>query len=84
MVGFTLTQMRFYDAHQRVHDEWRPRSTPWLLSHSAEEYRAMLRATTHVNTDASVERARRSYVLVLAIAAAYAVIGFPLALLFLA
>lgn len=84
MVVFAVTQARFYDAHQRAHGLWRPRSTPLLLAYSPEERRAMLRATTRRDANPAVEQARWHYVLVLAFAVAYLVIGFPLALLFFA
>jgi hypothetical protein len=78
-----VTQMRFYDAHQRTHHEWEPRSNQWVLARSGEDYRAMLRATFHADSDSSVERLRRQYVTMLAITVAYLFIGFPVAVLLL-
>jgi len=79
MVAFVVTQTRFYDAHQRAHGEWRPRSTPWLLSYSGMEFRAMFRATFRRDIDPDVEGKRRRYVAMLVGGIAYLVIGFPLA-----
>jgi hypothetical protein len=77
--AFVITQTRFYDAHQRAHQQWRKRSTPWLLSYSGRELRAMLLATFERNADPIVEGTRRFYLVVLATSVLYLVIGFPLA-----
>jgi acyl-coenzyme A synthetase/AMP-(fatty) acid ligase len=83
-VAFVVTQTRFYDAHRRVHGWWRSRAEvgPTTLFYTPTEYRAMLRATFHAEQDAIVERARRRYLFVMALAVAYLVLALPAALLF--
>ena len=83
LVGFLITQMRFYDAHQHAHNLWRPRSTPWMLARSGAEYRAMIRATFRRDANPRVEERRRQYVAVLGLVAIYLLIGFPVAVIFL-
>lgn len=75
------TQMRFYDAHQHAHNDWRPRTDQWVLARSGAEYRAMIRATLRRDPDGNVERLRRQYVAMLVITVAYLVVGFPIAVL---
>ena len=82
-VVLLVAQMRFYDAHQRLHHDWRPRSNRWVLARSGAEYGAMLRATFRTDADGGVERARRQYLAMLVIAFAYLAIGLPIAVLIL-
>jgi hypothetical protein len=77
---FVLAQTRFYDTHQRNRNLWRPRSTPWLLAPSATELRAMLHATLKPDTNATIETARRRYVIVAVVAMAYLIVGLPIAI----
>jgi hypothetical protein len=81
MVVFVVTQTRFYDAHQRIHHRWRPRNTPWMLSYSYPELRALVRESFRRNEDSTVEKARRIYLAVLILGGAYLVVGFPIAVL---
>lgn len=80
-VVLLVTQMRFYDAHQRAHNEWRARADQWVLARSGAEYRAMIRATFRRDPETDVERRRRQYLAMLVIAVAYLLIGFPVAVL---
>jgi hypothetical protein len=75
MVAFFVAQTRFLDAHQRVHGEWRARSTFDRLFgvYRLREYDAMLRATFRRDEDPVVERARRLFLVIFAAGIAYLV-----------
>jgi len=78
-IALLVTQMRFYRAHQRRHGLWRPRVDQWVMTRTAAEYRAMVRATFTRDRDGVVERLRRQYLVVLGLLGVYAVVGFPTA-----
>ena len=84
MAAYLFTQTRFYNAHRRVHGWWRPpgEAVRTTLLHTPAEYRAMWRATFQTDSNTSVERARRSYLLVLGLAIAYLVLAIPAAIVF--
>jgi len=79
-VAVLVAQMRFYNAHQRVHHDWRPRADQWTFVRTSHEYALMIRATFRRDDDRRVERARLLYLTLLGTAVAYLVIGFPVVL----
>jgi hypothetical protein len=79
-VAVLVAQMRFYNAHQRAHNLWRPRADAWVFVRTSHEYALMIRATLRRDADPGVERARRLYVGLLAAVVLYLVIGFPVVL----
>jgi hypothetical protein len=70
IVVFGVVQDWFYEVHRRHHAAWRPRSQRWGMPRS-DEFRAMLHATFHRDAVPEVERARRIYLLVMALGLAY-------------
>ena len=76
LVAFLVTQTRFYDAHQKAHQDCRTRSDRIGSFSTEDERRAMFRATFQRDANAIVERARRTYLLVLAAGVVY-LLAFP-------
>jgi hypothetical protein len=84
MVAFLITQTRFYNVHRRVRGWWRAPSDAarTTLLYTPTEYRAMWRATFRADPDGSVERARRAYMVVMAVTLVYFIAALPAALVF--
>jgi ferric-dicitrate binding protein FerR (iron transport regulator) len=70
LVLFLVAQQRFYEIHRRHHEAWRSGAGRWSAP-NADELRAMMRATFRADPVPEVERARRLYLLVVALAVAY-------------
>lgn len=78
-IAFVTLQWRFLSIYQATYNAWRPRNTPWLLTHSPRESLEQLRATFRRDANPKVEDARRLYLAILALTVLYLVVGFPLA-----
>ena len=77
---FVIAQHVFYESSRRIHGLWRPWSEQ-LYGPTWREFGEMGSATFRKHQDRNTERARRRYLVVMAVTLGWMLLGFPAGLL---